>query len=158
VISLSKYNIHYVNSKYGREACALDVSPELDGLYSPYVDVGSQYEDNPFVPLSDPTDATNSVGEAETLFNAAAYLMWKPNAATGCTAGAACNIIVPLATLSWTWTGDTINTLTNQPNGTTWMLTGCQACSNNPLHSTNSYPVWQTSTNTMGGLNCSVMH
>jgi hypothetical protein len=156
---LATYNVHYVNSKSGgREACALDVSPELDGSYSAYVDTGPEYEDSPFVPLSDLTDSTNLYGEVETSFNATAYLMWMPNPASGCTAGAACNIIVPLATLSWTWTGDAINTLKNQPNGTTWMLTGCQSCSNNPLASTSSYPRWQTSTSTMKGLNCSVLN
>ena len=154
---LTTYNIHYVNSKYGRESCALDMSPELDGSYNSNLYLGAQFTDNPFVLLSDPTDATNKLGEAETLFKATSYLMWRPNAAGGCTNGAACNIIVPLATLSWTWTGDTINTLANQPNGTTWTLTGCQSCSNNATQPTSSHPLWQTSTTTMNGLNCSVM-
>jgi len=123
--------VQRVDGTYGRVACGLDMSPELDSSYSPNLYTGSQFQDNPFATLQ------QNYGKLEVLFDATAYLMWRPNTASGCSAGAACNITVPLATLSWTWTGDAINTLKTTQNGTTWMLTGCQSCSNNAAQPSN---------------------
>lgn len=143
---LTKYNWHYINAQ-GPWACSLDQSPELDGAYNYLYQTGPTTDDSPWV-RADPDK-----GETEASFEATTYLMWKPNAASGCN-GDACTILVPLANLSWSWTGDAINTQTSQPNGNTWMLMGCQTCSNGPAQVTSSHPEWRTSTAAMGGLGC----
>jgi hypothetical protein len=140
---LTADNNHFINAQ-GRWVCPLDQSPELDGTYNPASYTGPTFSDTPWTPL--PFESADTEGEVQRSFKATAYLMWTPNAAPGCT-GAACTILVPLATLNWSWAGDAINTLTNQPNnGSTWMLTGCQGCSNGPVQPTSSHPQWQAST------------
>jgi hypothetical protein len=103
--------------------------------------------------FSPPVESTEGVllAPVADFFKATAYLMWTPNAAFECT-GAACTIPVPLATLDWSWGADAINTLKNQPdNGSTWMLTGCQTCSNGLAQATTSHPTWQGSINAPNG-------
>jgi hypothetical protein len=137
---LTTDNEHYTNAQ-GRWVCPLDTSPELDGKYNAAAYTGPTFRDNPWTPL--PFVPGENEGEVERQFNATPYLMWMPNSAPGCTSGAACTILVPLAALSWSWTGDTVNTLQNQ-TGSTWMLTGCQMCSNSQ-QAIASYPQWQAS-------------
>ena len=143
---LTKYNWHYIDGQ-GRYECRLDKSPVLDGSYNYPNQIGPTTEDSPWV------YADQDKGETEASFEATAYLMWKPNPATGCS-GDACTIVVPLAKLGWSWTGDAINTLTPPPNGTTWMLTGCQTCVSGLAQVTTLHPKWETSTTAMGGLAC----
>jgi len=141
---LNKYDWRFVDSQ-GRKACGLDVSPEHDGAYNPTI--GAIKEDSPWV-LAD-----QQKGETAASFEAAAYLMWRPSPAAQC-AVENCTIPVPLAKLTWGWTGDAINTLTNQSNATTWILADCRDCSSGSPQTTSSHPVWETSTTAMGGLAC----
>ncbi len=145
---LNTFNVHYRDAT-GRWACGLDQSPELDGVFN--LELGPSAEDSPYSPLDD----NPGEGEHEVWFQATQYLMWQPNPAPGCS-GAACTILVPLATVGWQWTGDAINTLKTQQNGSTWTLTGCETCSNNPpSQGTASHPQWQRSTMTAPtGLAC----
>jgi hypothetical protein len=77
-----------------------------------------------------------SFGEQQRYFDATMYLEWIPNAAALCNVGSACTIPVPLGGANWFWTGDAINTLTNQNNSqsnsynlvTTW-YESCSLCS-----------------------------
>ena len=151
---LTTDNNHFTNAQ-GRWVCPLDYFPELDGAWNPAINTETDFVDSPWVPL--PFQPGDTEGEVERSFNATTYLMWTPNAAAGCTGGEACAIEVPLATLSWSWTGDAINTLQNQNNGSTWTLTGCQTCSNGQPQPTASYPQWDASTKSTNGCQPSLM-
>jgi hypothetical protein len=132
---LTTYNWHFVNAQ-GRWVCPLDASPEGDGG----ITLGATFEDNPFVP------ATLDLGETEALFKAMAYLMWTPDAASGCS-GTACTIPVPLALLNWSWTADAINTRPSQADGSGWIKTGCENCASDAIaQPTAAHPEWTSNT------------
>ena len=96
------------------------------------------------------TLGSNFVEESRS-FLATMYLLWSaqlPNA-----------IPVPLASITWSMTGDAINTLVTQPNNTNWAL-GCGQSASNPCHVSvpsadpgSGYPTW-TQTYTNGALVC----
>jgi hypothetical protein len=113
----------------------------LDNTY-PYQNNTSSTNDSPGIELL-PSD-----GEGAESFNATMYLLWTPNAASGCTNGSACTIPVPLGYVSWTFSGDAINTLTNQSStNTTWIKSCGQGSANafqtsSPSQSSFGYPAW----------------
>jgi hypothetical protein len=151
---LDKDSVHLIDPTNGPEACSLDVSPEYDGVYNP--NPGVTTVDSPFTSLYDGNG--NSRGELARSFQASMYLMWQPNPAPGCDSDA-CTILVPLAEVDWSWTGDTINTVPKQAGGSpgVWPLTGCQTYSPKPASTaTSSYPKWGAFTGNEG-LACSKM-
>lgn len=132
------------------QASPPDPNPELDIGYPM---TGNSASDSPFTDLA-PFVGT-VIGEAGRKFSAIMYLMWTPNADSACNTGT-CKIPVPLGNVSWWWSGDAINSLVPQSNGTNWILScGSNAQpqnitfqSSNPAQPPNySYPVWQHTDN-----------
>lgn len=122
-----------------------DPNPQLDSLY-PYA-TGKSAEDSPAIPLQPFTP----IGEGGATFSAITYLMWTPNADSSCASGSSCVVPVPLGSFTWGWSGDAINTLAQQANGTTYYR-NCPTTKptpgnfqvSNPAKDPNySYPVWQ---------------
>lgn len=140
---LTTRNVYFTTAQ-GRWLCPLDDPPEHDGVYNPNNYLGPTFEDSPWSLLPMSNNPQEIQAEVADSFKASAYLMWTPNAASGCV-GAACTILVPLAQLNWSWSGDAINTLVSQPSGTAWVLTDCQGCLSEPSRTTTSYPEWRKS-------------
>jgi hypothetical protein len=122
-----------------------DPNPQLDSSY-PYA-TGNSAEDSPAIPLQPFTP----IGEGGATFVAATYLMWTPNKDASCTSGANCVVPVPLGSFTWSWSGDAVNTMAQQADGTTHCL-NCPTTNptpgnfqaSNPANDPNySYPVWQ---------------
>jgi hypothetical protein len=124
--------------------------PELDTLYPYFFETPTTTYDVPFFPLP------QELGEFARDFSATMYLMWDPLIPVGCTGGingTCASIPVPLASVTWRSTGDAINTLKTQPNGTTWTLSCSGPDSNgnglaSPVHvsvpaTDKDYPIWQ---------------
>jgi len=77
-------------------------------------------------------------------FSATMHLMWDPALPSGCTPASTdphslvstpstcTSIPVPLSSVTWHWSGGAINTLANQPNGTTWLLNTTNDCPYKP--------------------------
>ncbi len=146
---ISNDSVHFLRHS-GTQACTTfsnsgSAQPELDNTYPYGVGFGNVYTtsisndtatDGPR--LGDPT-----LSEMARSFSATMYLLWTPNSASGCSGGA-CAIPLPLGSLSWTWTGDAINTLSAVQglNSTTWILTGCQEASAGGFQASSVYPVW----------------
>jgi hypothetical protein len=93
--------------------------PALDGRYPMFV--SNYFDDAPGRPLP------SNYGELSGGNAFTAYLMWDPALPSGCTRGtgstssATCTSIpIPVGNLKWSWSGDAINTLAAQPNGTTY--------------------------------------
>jgi hypothetical protein len=130
---VTKNPLAYRTSNRGTRQCTNsiflppnDTSPALDNGYP--TDTGLTAEDNPETALQDSAPSSGFIGEISGGASFAMYSMWTPNAASGCTNGTACTIPIPLGTTSWSYSGDAINTLTNQPaNGTNWTMAspGC---------------------------------
>jgi hypothetical protein len=154
---ISKYVVTYMTNA-GSQTCQPDgflgnpplvppdPNPELDSKYPAYT--GNAGEDSP----PSPAEPWDPIGEADTTFAATTYLMWTPNPDSECTSGAACVIPVPLGSFNWGWSGDAINTMVSQSNGTNWILScGSNTQGNNVTFQTSnpaedpnySYPVWQ---------------
>jgi hypothetical protein len=135
-------------------------SPELDGSYPYSLAIGTNNVlttdvandtalDSPSVPLYP------SQGERQVYVNYTMYLEWIPSAGNACTTSGAtgCTIPVPLASGSWFWDGDAVNTQATQPapNGTTYVRScgNCSQGSNNYFQQANpnapnySYVSWQ---------------
>jgi len=113
--------------------------------------------DGPSASLVDGTGAPYA--EAAQSFSAVMYLMWTP--------GAQGSIPVPLASLSWLFASDAINTLTNQPNHTNPAVTttfalgcgpgtanGCSVIVPSSDATNMGYPTWGN-TFKNGALSCS---
>jgi hypothetical protein len=141
----------YVTSALGVRYCVdsaflSDTSPALDTSYP--TDTGPAADDSPSVPLQASTLSNGNIGEIAGGVKFTMYSMWTPNAASGCTNGAACTVPVPLGTVSWQYSGDAINTLTQQTsNGTNWTIAppGCAspgAPGTAPFRPGASYPQW----------------
>jgi hypothetical protein len=119
-------------------------SPELDTRYP--ADTGLSTNDNPAISLD------STIGEMSRTLSATMYLMWTPNADSLCTSGSACTIPVPLGYVNWNFCGDSINTLAQQSNSTTWILNRqsetpspapFDASAPSPQNNY-SYPTWKT--------------
>jgi hypothetical protein len=125
-----------------------DPNPELDSGYPYPGGTGNSMTDSPYMAVD--MFSTSPTGEGSRKFSAMTYLMWTPNAASGCS-GAACTIPVPVGTLSWSYCSDAINTLVTQNNGTTYSL-ACSSVPSTPIpfrtsipatDPSSSFPVWQ---------------
>jgi subtilase family serine protease len=101
-------------------------------------------------------------GESWETFTATMYLMWDPALPSGCAIAktiqngngtftptqSTCtkSIPVPLSSVTWHWSGCTINTLQQQTNRTTWIKStnnGCPVQQLNPPQ-TDWFPTWDT--------------
>jgi len=86
------------------------------------------------------------------------YLMWDPALPSGCqpasttqapnthlitSALSECkgSIPIPLGYVAWGFSGDAVNTMTNQGNGTQWLLC-CGVPGTPAVQSSSSYPQW----------------
>ena len=127
----------------------------LDNWY-PYVsDSGNSPATNDSPGMQLTTTGTTAFGEAAETFGATMYLMWDPALPSGCTpastllsggaivskASTCKSIPVPIAHVSWGFNGDAINTLENQANQTTWILSCGAPTPASPVTS-DSYPTW----------------
>jgi len=105
----------------------------------------------------------NQFGEVARSFNATMYSMWVPNADRNCNGndGYSCTIPVPLGSVTWSLTGEAINTLNpvyqqNPGYGTSnWWLSCFYPTANGqeqPVFlQSNQYPGW---TSVDSGQNC----
>jgi hypothetical protein len=117
--------------------------PELDVSY-PY-ERGSIAADSPGQYMS------QSWGEIKQQMSAKMYLMWNPVLPNGCAnpdgspSGTCTSVPIPLGYWSWGWCGDATNTLSQQSNGTTWIL-ACDpvVAQNPPFQPSSTYPQWGT--------------
>jgi len=157
------YTQNYVTSNLGVRYCvnpafSSDKSPALDTGYP--TDTGPEANDSPGVPLQASTPTNGNIGEISGSGKFTMYSMWTPNAAGGCTGGAACTVPVPLGTVSWQFAGDAINTLAPQTsNGTNWTVAppGCaspNAVGTAPFSPGTLYPQWNRPSDTSGSLTC----
>lgn len=132
--------------------------------YPYYPDNPEQYlntletEDSPAIPLSD------DEGELQRNFAATMFVLWDPILPDGCIpatsqAATQCSSIpVPIGSISWGFSGATVNTQQLQnspnpngvPNNTTWLVNNCGGCSSpltfvpsQPAQVAYGYPTWQ---------------
>jgi len=154
---------NYVTANLGVRYCvnsvfSADTSPALDRGYP--TDVGPGTDDSPSVPLQASTPTNGNIGEIAGGAKFMMYPMWTPAAASGCVNGNACTVPVPLGTVTWQYSGDAINALTPQPNGTDWTLgpPGCASPNTTgaaPFTPGTSYPGWNRVLRISGtGLSC----
>ncbi|MGO8788439.1 MAG: hypothetical protein ACLQVL_13810 [Terriglobia bacterium] len=138
----------YINSN---GPFATPASPEsgIDNTY-PYANA------SPTATNDTPSTALPSIyGEGWESFTAAMFLMWDPALPTGCTpastnatyqstASTCTSIPIPLSSVTWHWSGCAINTLSNQTNGTTWLLSTSNGCPVQTLGASQSagFPEW----------------
>jgi len=155
---ISVDHVQYIDST-GRHTCqpkAWTGQPQLDTSF-PYTSgptsqqTGSVTDDSPKSPLG---------GETAQNFGATTYLMWDPaippTGQTNCTPAtvttsgvstpSSCSSIpVPLGYVTWSWTGDAIDTLspTTGDNGTTGhLLCGAMSGQASSFALSSSYPTW----------------
>ena len=89
----------------GSTQTCVAVTTPAGGL--PYLDTEAPYgttstqDDQPFTGLD-----TTQFTELTRTFAATMYALWTPSAASGCTAGSACTIPVPLGYVTWQWYAD----------------------------------------------------
>jgi hypothetical protein len=83
-------------------------------------------------------------------FSAAMYLMWTPNASSGCSPsnGLTCAISVPLGSVTWGYSGDAINSLDPKQGQAGWLLQ-CGSGPANPFQASSAFPTWTTFNNTL---------
>ena len=115
-------------------SCTATRTAGLDTAY-PYPNVLSgQAVDAPALQL-----LSNYSAERRS-FNASMYLMWTPNPASGCTAGAACTVAVPLGYQTWAFSGSA----TQNSNGSWTASTGGTPGPTAAFQLANgNYPTWQ---------------
>ena len=120
--------------------------PELDNTY-PYGvnfhNVSSTTVQNDTA-TDGPAIGGDKLGEVARSFIATMYLLWTPTPDSSCASKSTCVIPVPLGSLTWTWMGDAINTLSlsQGANGTRYVMTGCQTAGSNNFIPSSTYPVW----------------
>jgi hypothetical protein len=142
---------------------AISSTPELDGGY-PYGVLSNGQPlgnvtttnvtndtatDSPFIALA------VAQGELSRSFNATMYLMWVPNAASGCSATAnnPCTVPIPLGSVNWQWQGSATDTLrqavdTHAVIYSVWILNGCSPQqSNGGFQQGGTLPQWRTTDN-----------
>jgi hypothetical protein len=167
----SSFNTQCIGGQTGGQTCTcyppggLPASPELDATY-PYSNTNStndSFNDSPDSPLYD--------SEVEQVFSATTYLMWDPAMPSGCSPAvtdadgvstqSTCSqsIPIPLGSISWSWSGDAIQTpqFKPNPNNSNYIL-GCGPESENSFVPSSQYPQWQaiaTRGLTYGQLSCS---
>jgi hypothetical protein len=116
---------------------------ELDNVY-PYVN-GGNFNDSPRSPVNYSLGGTPiNYNEVEQSFSATTYLLWDPALPLGCTPAtttgngsstttkqSTCSgsIPIPLGNISWSWSGDGIDTEILQSSGTTQGTTFVLPCS-----------------------------
>jgi len=149
----------YVNSQ-GAYASPPSPASGLDNTY-PYVNAtNTTTNDTPNASLP------AIYGEGWETFSAIMYLTWDPGVPAGgqgtCKPAytiqnpdktftsypsTCASIPVPLSSVSWHWSGCAINTLANQANTTTWMLSTINGCPVDTLgtpQATGQFPEWST--------------
>jgi len=129
-------------------------TPELDGAYPyGYTSAGIALGTVSTAQVTNDTaqdtpwsDLPNDEGEVKFSFKATMYLMWQPNAATGCTSGGACTIPVPQGNITWSFVGDAINTLIplvhQGVSYSQWVLNVCAPPSVSAYQPGAAFPQW----------------
>jgi hypothetical protein len=137
---ISSWTFQLTDPTNGNQICSCNPPSGLDKQYP--ASTGPSFNDNPDVHLS---GAPSTVSELSNSFSAVMYLMWRP--------GLPNDISVPLGSIAWGWTGDTVRD-SNAQFG--WSLnSGAPQPLNPSFAQSSAYPTWSALVPTPGTATCS---